>query len=87
MRIACLLLFLLIALVLGAPIAIAYLHASIWWLVPIAILLALSTGWARAMAQVGVTPGVAALWLFLLPAGLAFLVLSAIDWLAGRFLF
>jgi hypothetical protein len=86
-RIACLLLLLFLAFVLGAPILAAYLHASIWWLVPVAILVALSTGWARDMINFGATPSVVILWLFLLPAGLAFLMLSAVYWLAERFVF
>jgi hypothetical protein len=87
MRIACLNLLLLAAIVLGAPILAAYLHASIWWLLPVALLLALLAGWARDMASVGLAPGFAFLWLFLLPAGLAFLMLGAVYWLAERLLF
>jgi len=84
---ACLFWLLLAAIVLGAPIAAACLHASIWWLLPLAILSALATGWARDMISVGITPGVAVLWLFVLPSGLAFLMLAAVYWLAARFVF
>lgn len=72
----------------GLSILAAYLHASLWWLLPIAIYFAFMNRWTLTLNQLSqrFTFGMV-IAVIVIPIGGAFLVQWGIYWLATRFLF